>query len=171
MATFFTHKVREGAFFNDLAVIYNGQTVALLNCRQPVGDDNRCAVAHDRVEGLLNLPLRVLVKGARCLVKKQDAWLTNDRPGNGNSLLLTARELAATVSCEDFEAFVELLSQQRCIGPRVNQSSLLFELALLVVLLHESGERLLDLFELFLLYFQLGLDPHVQVSDQLLLFL
>ena len=171
MASIFVHKVREAAFFHDLAVIYNGQTVALLNCRQPMGDDNRCAVAHDRVEGLLHLPLRVLVKGACCLVEKQDAWLTNDSPSNGNSLLLTARELAATVSCEDFEAFVELLSQQRCVGPHVDQSSLLFELALLVVLLHESGERLLDLVELFSLYYLLGIVIHFQVSDQLILLL
>lgn len=166
MATFFAHKVREAAFFHDLAVVDNGQTVALLNCRKPVRNDNRCAVAHDRVEGLLHLPLRILVKGACCLVEKQDAWFTDDSPGNGNSLLLTARELATTVSCEDFETFVKLLSQQLWVIPRVHQSRLLLELALLVVLLDEGGERFLDLFELGLLDLCLLLLSHSQVFNQ-----
>ena len=169
MATIFVHKVREAAFFHDNAVINNGKAVALLDSRQPVRDDDRCAVAHNRVESLLHLPLRVFVKGTSCLIEKQDAWLTNDSPSDSNSLLLTTREFAAAVTCEDFEAFVELLGQQGLVSPCVNQASLLFELTLIVVLLDESRDRFLDCFVLSSLNLVLCFIIHAQIRDQICL--
>jgi len=106
-ATVLVHQFCEGSLLDDDAVIDHGETVALLDSRQPVGHDNRCAITHDRVEGLLDFPLRVLVQCTGCLVEKENTWVADDGSGDGNPLLLTAREFATAVAGEDFEASVE----------------------------------------------------------------
>jgi len=100
-------EIGEGTLLDDLAIIDDSQTGAFLDSRQPVGDDNRSAVLHDFVEGLLNQSLGLFIESRCGLVEKKDLRLTNDGSSDRDSLLLTTGELASAGASEDAETRME----------------------------------------------------------------
>ena len=66
-------------------------------------DERDPDLALDRLQLDLHLLAQLQVEGAERLVEQQDAWLVDDRPGEGDALLLATRELsrlAALVAAE-----------------------------------------------------------------------
>ena len=84
------------------------QPLAVADRAQPMSDHNRRAPFHGAVEGLLHDLLALLVEGAGGFIQDEDLRVLDQRASNGDSLLLTARELGALESAFLVEAFVEL---------------------------------------------------------------
>jgi len=99
----------EGALLAHLTFLQDEHLAAVLDRTQSVSDDNRCTPNHGLVQGVLNKLLVVFVQSRGGLVQHQHSRLADDGPGDGNSLLLAARELASTDSTLGFEAMMEIL--------------------------------------------------------------
>jgi hypothetical protein len=63
------------------------------NRRQPVGDDERRAVARHLIQRVLDLLLGVTVEGACRLIENEDRRALEDSAGDGDALLLAPRQL------------------------------------------------------------------------------
>ena len=72
-----------------------------------MSNHNSSPVFHYVLKGLVHFLLRHLVEGAGRLVEKQNLRVSDDSPGNGNALLLSAGELAAFDSTLDFVAVLQ----------------------------------------------------------------
>ena len=111
-----------------------------------MGDHNGSSALHHLVESVLHLLLAVLIESASGLIEKKDARLADNGSGDGDSLLLASRELAALVAGHDAETFVELLPALLGVRPGVDEISdrleLTFILLLLDSLLKNINERL-----------------------------
>ena len=81
-----------GAAFSDDAVLEVDDAVGLFDSGQTVGDDNDRPVFHQVIDGLLDLAFRLHVHGGGGFVQDEDGRVTQDRPGNGEPLLLAAGE-------------------------------------------------------------------------------
>ena len=74
---------------------------------QPVGDDERRAPVEGGVEGPLHRGLRLGVEVGRGLVEHDDARSLEQQPGDGQPLLLAAREPVAAVADDRVEPLGE----------------------------------------------------------------
>ena len=81
-----------GSFFDDLAAVEDNDAVAVLDRREPVGDDDAGAVQPR--EGVCNLFLRLVVEGAGGLVEKQYLRLGRNGAGDHEPLALPAGNAA-----------------------------------------------------------------------------
>lgn len=68
-----------------------------------MSDDNRGAVLHDIIECHLNLLLALLIECRGGLIEDENLGFPQDGTGNGDSLFLASRELAASQSAFRFE--------------------------------------------------------------------
>ena len=100
-------QIVEGALLHDNAVFDHSHAIALFNSGQSVGNDDRSAPFHHVKQRSLHLLLGVLVECARCFVQQQNVGLPDDCPRDCNSLLLPAREFAATQTALDLVAVVQ----------------------------------------------------------------
>ena len=82
----------------NLTVLHADDFVSILDCAQSVSDHNDCllAAADEFVQGLLDLVLRLGVKGGRRLVQEQKLRLANESTSNSDTLLLASRKLDTT---------------------------------------------------------------------------
>ena len=101
-------KIGESTFLDDLSILDDSEARASLHSSQSMSDDNRGAVLHDAIEGLLYEALRLFVKGTRSFVEKQDLRVADDGSSDRDSLLLATRKLATAVTSEDAVAFMQL---------------------------------------------------------------
>jgi hypothetical protein len=85
------HIVR--AILDYSALVYHDDTVALLNGRHAMRDDDRGAPFHRSIESLLHDLLALLVESGGRLVENQDLRVLDEGASDRHSLLLTAREL------------------------------------------------------------------------------
>lgn len=115
-------KSREASLLYDQTVIEHGEARALLNGGQSVSDHDRGAFLHCSLQGLLHKLLRFLIEGRGGLVEKENRRLADDGSSDSNSLLLSSRKLAATLTSEDLEACMKLLIEKRgvCFFTSVN---------------------------------------------------
>ena len=65
--------------------------------REPVGDDDHRASAHDRAHVLLDDPLALVVERRGRLVEDQNARIGGQRAGDGDALALAARQVRAAL--------------------------------------------------------------------------
>ena len=76
--------------------------VGVLDRGKSVSDDDdsltELTVGQDAVQGLLDCVLGLSVQRTCCLVKEEDLGLANESTGDGDSLLLSARQLHASFS-------------------------------------------------------------------------
>ena len=86
------------AFLGNDAVLDDGDLVGAGDGRQPVRHDHRCPPDHHPVQSLLHDALRLRVQRARRLVQEQHLGVLEDRPRDGDPLLLPAGELHATLA-------------------------------------------------------------------------
>lgn len=142
----------KGALLHDLATVNNCEARAFLDRRQSMCNNNRSAVAHGLLKGLLDKSLRLLIKSGGGFVEHKDARVPHDSSRDSNALLLTARELAAALSSEHLEAFVERLvnkGRHSCL-PGIDQVNNFFESAILLSLCLQRSHGLKVLFVLLI---------------------
>ena len=81
-----------GAGRDDAAPLHDGDAVGAAHGGGPVGDDQDGAPAHQGAQRLLDLGLGLRVGHGGGLVHEQDRGVQQDRPGDGDALLLPARQ-------------------------------------------------------------------------------
>ena len=95
------------AIFNDLAPVDDDNAVALLDGRHAVGNDHTRAAFHCAVQRLLHDFLTLLVQSTCGFVQYHNLRVLDQGSGNGDSLLLASRKLAAFETAQLFKAGVE----------------------------------------------------------------
>ncbi len=78
--------------FDDPARVEDDDAIRVLDRRQAVRDDEGRPVFHEFSEALLDVAFRFRIQCRGCLVQDQDGRILEQRPANGDPLLLTARQ-------------------------------------------------------------------------------
>ena len=86
------------AALDDHAVVEHENLVGVDDGRQPMRDDQRGAIARHAVELVLDVPLGVAVERRGRLVEQQDRRALQNGAGNGDALLLAARQFQAALA-------------------------------------------------------------------------
>src|ERR1017187_10461576 len=84
-----------GARFDNASTVQYHNQISPLDGREPVGDADRGAASHQFFECHLNDALGFGIQGAGGLVQNEDGGVLENRPGNGDALLLAAGEIDA----------------------------------------------------------------------------
>ena len=105
-----------GALLAQAGAIEDEDTVGALHGSQPVGDDQRRAVGHRRLEGLLHEALALRVQAARGLVENQDLGRLEEDPGNGDPLSLPTGQANAALSHDRVVAGAEAIDELVRVG-------------------------------------------------------
>ncbi len=82
-----------GAAFYRAALLHDVDAVGVHDLGEAVGDDDHRAALLDGVERVLDLLGGNGVEGGGGLVEEDDGRVFEEKPGNGNALLLPARQL------------------------------------------------------------------------------
>ena len=82
--------------------------------REPVRDDQNRPSFSDVPHVLLNDALALIVEGARRLVEDQNAWIGDQRAGNGDTLALATRKSGAALADDSVVAFAQLKDEIVC---------------------------------------------------------
>src|SRR4051812_3352269 len=80
------------------SVVEDDDLIRIPNSRETVGDRNRRASFRETIECFLHESLRLGVERARGLVENEDRRVAEDRPRDGDALLLAAREPVAPLT-------------------------------------------------------------------------
>ncbi len=83
-------QARVGALLDDAAVLQDKNAVGAKHGREPVRDDERGAVLHGALEGLLHQRFALGVERRRRLVEQQHLGVAQDCPRDGDPLALPA---------------------------------------------------------------------------------
>ena len=109
--TLFAHQLLVRASLHDATVSHEQDEVRAPDRRHAMGDHERGSagekVRHRGLDELLALGVEI----ARGLVENEDLGCGQDRPGNGESLLLTSREFHASLSDQRPVALRQLLDE------------------------------------------------------------
>ena len=99
------------AFFDDVTLLHHDDLVSRHNRAQSVSNDDHGLplLLKKRAQGSLDLVLALSIQSARCLVKKQDARLSDQGTGNGDTLLLASRQTHASLTDLRLETIREQL--------------------------------------------------------------
>ncbi len=81
-----------GAGLDDLTVIHDQDAAGVANRRQSVRDDDDRASLTDRLHVVLDGAFRFVIQRTGRLVEDENAWLTHQSAGDGDTLALTAGE-------------------------------------------------------------------------------
>ena len=92
------HQLVVGAGFDDAAVLHHDDAVRVGDGREPVRDDEARATRAQSAHGLGDVLLGLAVERARRLIHDEDRRVAQERSGDRDALLLTAREEAAAVA-------------------------------------------------------------------------
>src|SRR5687768_1915847 len=84
------HELRMRALGDDRAALHHHDALGVLHRREAMGDGKRGAALLQRIESLLHQALRGGVERARRLVEQKDRPIGEQRPRNGQALLLPA---------------------------------------------------------------------------------
>ena len=82
------HELVVGALLDDAALVHHGDDVGRLHGREAVRNREPGPAGANAVQRLLHEPLALRVQRRRGLVQQQDPWAAQQRPGDGDSLLL-----------------------------------------------------------------------------------
>ena len=77
-----------GSSLDDAAVLEHQDHVGIADRRQPVGDDERRAAAHQLAHGVLDQHFRARVDAARGFVQNQNRRIGEERPRDRQQLFL-----------------------------------------------------------------------------------
>ena len=86
------------ADLGDAPAVEHGDAVGVADRRQAVGDDDRRAAQQRRLEGGLDVRLVVVVEVARRLVEDHHLRILEQQAGDGDALLLAARQAVAALA-------------------------------------------------------------------------
>ena len=84
-----------GSLLDDLSAAYHGNGVRVVDGGETVSDDNARPSLPCLVQGLLDYLLALSVQGRGGLVQEQDPGVSDESTGNGDSLLLSPRQLGS----------------------------------------------------------------------------
>ena len=93
------HELSVPALLVDGALLDDGDRVCVLDGGQAVRNHDGGPPHHDAVQRVLHNLLRLRVQRARRLVQQQNGGVLDDGAGDGDALLLPARELQAALAC------------------------------------------------------------------------
>jgi len=100
------------ALLEDLTLGEDDDIVCISNCAQSVrnhNDSHLLTAIHQQIKSCLDLSFRLWVKCRSSFIKQQNTGVANQSSSNGNSLLLTTRELNSTFANHGLIAFGEQL--------------------------------------------------------------
>jgi len=80
------------AFSNDPSIIHDYYYVRCDNGAESVSDDKTGSILHDFLDGVVNFSFAVGIDLACSLVKNQNRRILQDRPGDNDSLELSAAQ-------------------------------------------------------------------------------
>lgn len=132
----------EAALFRECARLQNEDLVASLDGRHTMRDDDRRPVLAGLLECQLHFLLRVLVQRGRRFVEHEDLWLTDHSPGDGDTLLLATGKLVALEAADRLESLMEHDASCLGLGPRVDVTLVIGELALVLFGIFHLLQRL-----------------------------
>lgn len=92
------------ATLDDLALVKHVDDVGLLDRAETVGHSNGGPTTSGGVQGGLNNLFRLGVQGRGGLVQQQDLGITQESAGDGDTLLLAARQHASLATDDGVEA-------------------------------------------------------------------
>ena len=95
------------AFLDDPAAVHDDDPVGRAHGREAVGDDDRRAVLHQPVEGVLDQALAFGVERGGRFVEQQQGRVAQQRAGDRDALALPAREARSAFAHESIEPFAE----------------------------------------------------------------
>lgn len=110
------HELVVGAGFDDAAVFDHGDEVGVADGAEAVGDDEAGAAGHETREAPLDEALGLGVEVAGGLVEDQDFRIGEDGAGDGEALLLAAREADAPLAYDGVVALLELFDEAGGVG-------------------------------------------------------
>src|SRR5262245_59625420 len=97
-----------GAILDQAAALESDDAIGRPHGREPVRDDQNRAPLGDLFHVLLNDALALIVEGASCLVEDQNAWVGDERTGNGYALALATGEGGAALANDRVVAIGQL---------------------------------------------------------------
>ena len=97
-------QVLRSAGFDNAPTLHDHDAIDLLHGGEPVGDDQRGAPFHRRIQPLLHEDLRFGIERAGSLVQQQQACMLENRACNGDALALPARQPRAALAEEGLVA-------------------------------------------------------------------
>ena len=74
-------------------LLHRADKVGLANCTQPVGDDDRSAIAQKPVQSFLNQRFGGGIDARRGFIENENLRIGQDRSGDADQLALTHREV------------------------------------------------------------------------------
>src|SRR5262245_30546709 len=80
------------AVFDQAATLERNDAIRCTYRGEAVSDGENRPPFGDLFHIVLNDTLALIIKSTRCLIEDQNAWVGNERAGNGNALALTTRE-------------------------------------------------------------------------------
>lgn len=98
-----------GARFDNLALLYEVDLVALLDSAEAVSDRDRRTALGRTIQCILNNSFTVAIESGRGFIKEQDSRVTKQSTGDGNTLFLTAAELTTLATDLSIEATVMMI--------------------------------------------------------------
>ena len=113
------------ALLDDAAGVHHQDGVGVADGRQPVGDHEAGAVRAQRRHGLLDEHLGAGVDRAGGLVEDEDRRVGQERPGDGEQLLLAGADVAALVVDDRVVAVGQRVHEAVDVGGRAAAMDLL----------------------------------------------
>ena len=98
-----------GAGLFDALRAQHEDAVVILDGGQAVGDGQGSAAVGQLLEALAHQDLALVVEGAGGLVEDEDGRVLQEDPGDGDALLLTARELDAALADIGVETVLQMI--------------------------------------------------------------
>gem|GEM_PF-3429474 len=105
-----------GTGFDDAAFPHDINPVCVLNGRQSVGDHQGGSVLHELFEGLLYLAFGFGIEGRGGFVEDEDGGVSEQGPGNGDALALSARQDDALLSHHRVESIGQFFDEIQGMG-------------------------------------------------------
>src|ERR1041385_4812687 len=87
--------------FYNAALVQNDDAIRVLNCGQPMRNDNRSTACHQMIDSLLNKNFRFSIKRGCCFIKNQDRRVFENCPRQRQSLTLTTRKFYTAFADQD----------------------------------------------------------------------
>ena len=115
-----------GAVLHDAPLGQHDDAVETRHRGQAVGHHDGGAAFHEPAQSLLHGGLALRVQSARGLVQHEDGAIGEHRPGDGDTLALTARQLDAALTGDGVEPLGQILDELERVGRPGRLANLLY---------------------------------------------
>lgn len=105
-----------GALFDDVTIIEDKNSIGVADCGKAMGDNNRGFIVDKRIEGFVKLFFGSSIDRTGGFVKNHNVAVGNNRPRDGNQLLLPKAKILGTFGNWSFVFFFQ--ARNKAIGTR-----------------------------------------------------